>query len=216
MPIGPQISWRDVYIIEYIGALIAHPVIYNLRLLTPTSVQTLLLVLIMTHFIKRELETIFVHRFSNVTMPLQNIFKNSFHYWVLSGVMLAWAFYVPTNIPENRLRASDYLGLFIFLTGEVGNLYIHLILRNLRPKGTVERRIPHGIGFDWVTCPNYMYETIAWTGILIISRSWAVLLFITVGVVQMRAWAWKKEKRYRVVFPNAYKHKRFVVLPGIC
>lgn len=53
---GPQISWRDVYIIEYIGALVAHPVIYNMRLSTPTSVQTLLLVLIMTHFIKQRAE----------------------------------------------------------------------------------------------------------------------------------------------------------------
>ncbi|KAI4721517.1 steroid alpha reductase family protein [Aureobasidium sp. EXF-10727] len=214
--LGPQVSWREVYIIEYIGALVAHPLIYSLRLSSPSSVQTLLLVLVTVHFIKRELETIFVHRFSNATMPLRNIFKNSFHYWILSGVMLAWAFYKPETPTDAQLRTSDYLGSLIFLFGELANLYIHLILRNLRPKGTVKRQIPQGLGFNWVTCPNYMYETVAWTGILIISRSWTVLVFILVAVAQMWAWAWKKEMRYRREFPDSYLHKRFVVLPGIC
>ncbi|THX53321.1 steroid alpha reductase family protein [Aureobasidium pullulans] len=213
---GPQVSWRDVYIIEYLGALVAHPVIYVARLSHPTSVQTLLLALIIIHFIKRELETVFVHRFSNATMPLRNIFKNSFHYWILSGVMLAWVFYAPVDPAKSHLRGSDFLGLLIFSVGEIGNLYIHLILRGLRSQGTVERKIPHGIGFDWVTCPNYLYETIAWLGILVISRSWAVLLFMTVAVAQMWAWAWKKELRYRREFPNSYKFKKFVVLPGVC
>lgn len=42
---------------------------------------------------------------------------------------------------------------------------------------------------------NYMYGIIASIDILIMSRSWAVLPFINVGFVQMRARAWKKEKR---------------------
>ena len=34
-------------------------------------------VMIMLHFIKREWETLFVHRFSHGTMPFRNIFRKS-------------------------------------------------------------------------------------------------------------------------------------------
>lgn len=203
--------------IEYIGALIAHPLLYAVRLDQPTPVQTILVLLMIIHFVKREVETLFVHRFGNATMPFSNIFKNSFHYWILSGVVLAWAFYSPSAAQSDQtIPTTAYIGLALFALGEIGNLYIHLVLRNLRPAGTTKRAIPQGLGFDWVTCPNYMYETLAWIGVLVVSRNWAVVLFIVVGVVQMRAWAWKKEFRYRSEFPNEYKHKRYVVLPGIC
>lgn len=225
---GPQISWRVVYVIEYLGPIFIHPLVYRIRLAQPLPAQTLTLYMVMMHFIKREFETIFIHRFSNATMPFKNVFKNSFHYWVLSGALLAWAVYTPTAIPSSALPSpgfsglfsslplSTHLGLGLYLVGSFLNARVHLIQRRLRRPGTSERGIPDGPGFAWVTCPNYMFETLTWVGVLVVSRNWASALFIVVAIVQMKAWADKKEARYRQEFGEKYRAKRYTVLPGIC
>ncbi|KAJ1822984.1 3-oxo-5a-steroid 4- dehydrogenase [Coemansia sp. RSA 2671] len=94
--LGPQIGWQTVFYIEYFGPIVFHFIVYNFQSLfygqsfEHSDVQRRVYLLIMAHFIKRELETAFVHRFSHGTMPLINVFKNSFHYHMLSGLNLAY------------------------------------------------------------------------------------------------------------------------------
>lgn len=99
--LGPQIGWRTVFMIEYGGPLLIHPIFYYATQLIygqdyqHSPMQTWTYYMVMIHFIKRELETIFVHRFSHGTMPFTNVFKNSAHYWFLSGINLAFWVYGP-------------------------------------------------------------------------------------------------------------------------
>ncbi|KAH7065054.1 steroid alpha reductase family protein [Macrophomina phaseolina] len=215
--LGPQIAWRTVFLVEYAGPLLIHPLIYCLRpylypypslsptaLPEPTSLQKLSLAMVTVHFLKRELETLFVHRFSNATMPAFNIFKNSGHYWLLSGLNLAVFAYgsSKTEISSNPLAV--YAAIALFVAGELANLNAHL-----------------GLGFNWVTCPNYLFEIVSWTGVWIvnslISKSgfFSTALFVLVAGVQMALWAAKKERRYRKEFGPQYKRKKFVMIPGL-
>lgn len=222
--LGTQIAWRTVFLVEYAGPILIHPLILALQpFIYPSAakdasqLQTLLCWLICLHFVKRELETLFVHRFSAATMPLRNIFKNSFHYWVLSGVMIAAFIYSPYSAAAQEPNPILlYPGLAIFALGELGNLQSHLVLKGLRSSGGTERGIPQGFLFSLVTCPNYLTETISWIGVYLVSGlSWGVLIFIVVSVVQMALWAKKKERRYRKEFGDKYKKKRYTMLPGI-
>ncbi|KAF7196469.1 putative enoyl reductase [Pseudocercospora fuligena] len=221
--LGLQIAWQTVFIIEYLGPLLIHPLFYFVRpyiyknaASEPSQLQTLSCALLTIHFLKRELETIFVHRFSNATMPVLNIFKNSGHYWVLGGLLIAYFIYspnAPTAAPINPVL--DYPAIALFVIGELGNLNTHLVLRGLRSAGGTERGIPKGLGFDWVTCPNYFFEVVAWVGILIVTRHWSTLLFVVTAGATMAVWAQKKERRYRKEFGASYKKKRCGIIPFV-
>lgn len=62
---------------------------------------------------------------------------------------------------------------------ELGNLSIHIALRNLRPPGTKVRRIPvpttnpFTLLFNFVSCPNYTYEVGSWIGFTIMTSSFS-------------------------------------------
>jgi very-long-chain enoyl-CoA reductase len=194
---------------------LARPLVYGTSA-PASSLQKLTLLMCVIHFAKREFETVFVHRFSSATMPIRNIYKNSGYYWIMSGLNLAYWTYGPNSPaarPSNPLITA--LGVALFAIGEICNYSTHVTLKNLRRPGSTDRGIPHGLGFSLVTCPNYMFEAIAWIGVALVNWSLSTVLFIIFAVGQMGVWAWKKEKRYRKEFGDKYKRKKYAILPGI-
>lgn len=125
------------------------------------------------HYAKRIYETLFVHRFSHATMPLRNLFKNCSYYWLFT-MYVAYHVNHPLYTPPNSL--CSLLGLGMFAVCELGNLSIHLALRNLRPPGTNVRKIPVATSnpftalFNFVSCPNYTYEVGSWIGFTIMTK----------------------------------------------
>lgn len=63
----------------------------------------------------------------------------------------------------------------MFALCELGNLSIHLALRNLRPAGSTVRKIPVATSnpftflFNLVSCPNYAYEVGSWIGFTVMT-----------------------------------------------
>ncbi|PWN30730.1 hypothetical protein BDZ90DRAFT_22286 [Jaminaea rosea] len=224
--LGPQVAWRTVFLTEYFGPLFIHPLwfygiaprLYGSKW-QPSAVQEVAMGLIVLHYLKREVETVFVHRFSAATMPLFNIFKNSTHYWVLSGVLLAGAIYHP-NLCEQAVRGTLQANpafiagcAVVWTLAQLGNFRSHMILRSLRSAGGKERKIPRGFAFELVSCPNYLFETIAWLSITILTASPAAALFSAVSVGQMAIWAAKKHRNYKKEFGKEYPRGRKAMFP---
>ena len=126
------------------------------------------------HYAKRLLETMFVHRFSNSTMPIMNLFKNCGYYWGFAAY-IAYHINHPLYTSPSPTQVNAFLGCF--LGAELGNFSIHLLLRNLRPAGSKTRRIPVPDWnpftklFNFVSCPNYTYEVNSKMGGLLFQHS---------------------------------------------
>lgn len=232
--LGPQLGWRTVYILEYLGPLIFHPLWY---LLAPkiwgdfhyTQTQTFALILATLHFIKREYETIYVHHFSNDTMPAFNLFKNSSHYWFLSGTNIALSIYHPKVQSKETwkrflLHVNDhnppmvYALALIWLLAESSNYVAHQTLSKLRlePGATKRYTIPFGFGFTWVSCPHYFFESVSWLAYALLAGNWTTWVFWAVATGQMYLWAVQRHKKYLRTFGDEYKKlRRKIIVPGL-
>lgn len=224
--LGPQIGWSTVFVLEYAGPL----VLYGLVSLRPwilygnaakgTTLSTTAIIALAcwsTHYLKRILETLFVHRFSHGTMPIRNLFKNCGYYWGFT-VYVAYHINHPLFTPPPVL--VQIVGLAIFIVSELGNLSIHILLRDLRPPGTSVRKIPVPNSnpltqlYNFVSCPNYTYEFYSWLGFTLLTSCVPAGLFALAGLYQMTVWALAKHRNYKKEFPN-YPKSRKAILPFI-
>lgn len=110
---------------------------------------------------------------------------------------------------------------------EVCNFSTHLTLRNLRPAGSKARGIPRGTLFKFVSCPNYLFEILAWT--IVVGMTWdpagefllvvsedaahatAAALFWAIGSYTMGLWAVKKHRRYKKEFGTEYPRRKALI-----
>uniref|UniRef100_A0A8C8F1D2 Trans-2,3-enoyl-CoA reductase-like n=1 Tax=Oncorhynchus tshawytscha TaxID=74940 RepID=A0A8C8F1D2_ONCTS len=215
--LGAQISWVTVFLTEYGGPLLLYlmfyfrvPFIYAPKYDFTTSKHWVVHLACMCHsfhYLKRLLETLFVHRFSHGTMPLRNIFK----YATILTTLVFSAIY-----GEQQVR----IALIIFLFCQVGNFSIHIALRNLRPPGSKTRKIPYPTKnpFTWifllVSCPNYTYELGSWFGFTLMTQCLPVAFFTAVGFIQMTVWAKGKHRSYLKEFRD-YPPLRSPILPFV-
>ncbi|KAM7286746.1 very-long-chain enoyl-CoA reductase [Ixodes scapularis] len=223
--LGPQIGWKTVFLVEYFGPLALYLVTYTRpSLFYGADAHTKPMHFVVhvaagcwvIHYAKRLLETLFVHRFSHGTMPIMNLFKNCSYYW-LFGMYIGYYVNHPLYTPPSLGAQQMYAGLAAFLFAELGNLSIHVALRNLRPSGTKERKIPVATAnpFTWlfgmVSCPNYTYEVMAWLSFTVMTQCVPAGLFTLAGFYQMAVWALGKHRNYKKEFPNYPKDRKAIV-----
>jgi len=220
---GMQIGWTTVFMCEYAGPLLVYlwftqrPWLAYGDLSSDTSGLGLTSKIAMAawsgHYAKRLLETIFVHRFSNATMPVMNLFKNCGYYWGFAAY-ISYHINHPLYTSPSSIQVYSCLAAFIFC--ELGNYSCHILFRNLRPAGSKERKIPVP---DWnpmtslfnlVSCPNYTYEIGAWISFTFMTQCLPVGLFALAGAYQMSMWALGKHRNYRKEFKD-YPRRKAVI-----
>jgi len=220
---GLQIGWSTVFLAEYAGPLLTYLWFTQQPWLAygdlaegagPLGLtQKIAAAAWAGHYAKRLLETIFVHRFSNATMPIMNLFKNCSYYWGFAGYI---SYHVNHPLYTSPSSAQVYTGLGFFLLCELGNFACHLLFRNLRPAGSKERKIPMpdsnpltGL-FNLCSCPNYTYEIGAWISFTIMTQCLPAAFFTIAGAYQMTMWALGKHRNYKKEFKDYPKRKAII------
>lgn len=244
--LGPQFSYRGVFIIEYAGPIVI-VLAAALRLLPPPladlllpapefapldlagalrgglaapdgsrewsrGVQALGVLLWVLHFAKRELETLFVHKFSRKTMPLANLWRNCAYYWLFAA-------FVALPLCSSRYtappRAVVLPALLAWCLAQAANLAVHLQFAFARgAEGDRSRAPPGGPLFALVTSPNYSAEVAGWAAWTALTHVAAGGLFTLVGLAQMTQWALQKHAGYAKGDP-AYARARKAIVPFI-
>lgn len=235
--LGPQLSWRLVYIVEYFGPLFIHPLFHFIATtygvgfgpFKSTQTQEFALALAFLHFLKRELETIFLHVFSNSTMPAKNIVRNSTHYWIFGGLLIsAFSYATPAVSADSNIlvkflfRTNDFSPVvnwsltYLWAIFEYLNFQSHSTLAWLRTKDSKNYAIPYGFEFNKLSCPNYTFEIAGWITYSILIGNWSAWVFTIFGAYTMTVWAAQRHKKYLKTFGDDYKKlRRNVIIPYV-
>ena len=177
--------------------------------------------MLMFHYVKRELESWFVHRFSVDTMSYTRLLSNSFVYWIWEGICLGYSLFSPYWTPPSFLPYCVKICLITsFFAFEVLNGLGHLNLRNLRPPGTRVRGIPTGLGYDLVSCAHYFYEIICWSVFAIFVHTMAAYVWLIFTCVVLSDWGMTRHLRYIKEFDGKegrllYPPERKALIPFI-
>jgi len=130
--------------------------------------------MLFAHFLKRDLEVLFLHKYSGTT-DLSTAGRISVFYFL-------WVVLINAAVRTDEAAASGPgplgLGVCLFILGTAGNFYHHWLLAQMRGSGAASSgySVPQGGLFDLVTMPHYFFELLAWYGIAAVANQLNVLL----------------------------------------
>jgi 3-oxo-5-alpha-steroid 4-dehydrogenase 1 len=121
--------------------------------------------------------------------------------WISSvGYELSW-FWDPRFI----------IGIAMFISGYAMNKWSDAALRRLRKPGETGYKVPRGGLYEWVSCPNYFGELIAWSGWAIASWSLPGFAFALFTAANLLPRARANHIWYHERFPDYPKARRAMV-----
>jgi len=172
--------------------------------------------MVFAQFFKRDLEVLFLHKYSGETE------SNAAGLIGVSYALVAFMICLLSN-PGNLNSGSSksrMLGMLLFVIGSLGNFYHHYLLALLRSdspsKGnsTASKKIykaPNGGLFTYVATPHYLFELVAWLGISMASQQLTSYLNFVSMTCYLSARAynqnqWNKKKFDEKDWPSSRKN----------
>lgn len=190
-PQGIKVSSRTGMLILYTPALLAGLV--SFFIFPDGDLRFLLLKFAVTfHFFKRDLEVLFVHKYSGGMILGSIIIISIFYFSAAAGLVVVH--YLTLGLPKPSINLK-YIGLILFTLGILGNFYHHNLLAKLRKPNEKGYKIPQGGLFDFVICPHYLFEIFIFVGISFISQTpfsfactFGVSLYLIARSYETRKW----------------------------
>uniref|UniRef100_A0A7S0VGL5 3-oxo-5-alpha-steroid 4-dehydrogenase C-terminal domain-containing protein n=1 Tax=Hemiselmis tepida TaxID=464990 RepID=A0A7S0VGL5_9CRYP len=189
-----MVASRIGMLIIYTPAVVTSAYFLRHALGNPLDKLPITAALVFTHFVKRDFETLFLHKYSG-GMPLASA--------VFIGIFYALTAALCCSVSTSATlpAVQNQLAIGLFAVGSLGNLYHHWLLANLRssPSKSTKYVAPTGGLFSLAATPHYLFELVAWLGIAI-SASQANAMFVFLNMTSYlsgRAVAqnrWNREK----------------------
>ncbi|ORZ13629.1 3-oxo-5-alpha-steroid 4-dehydrogenase-domain-containing protein [Absidia repens] len=163
----------------------------------------------LVHFLKRIYEVLCVHRYSGHAILKDNIVIACSY----AGFSLTQLYFTSLVPPSETHRKEIMLGVILFFVGEGLNHYHHLILANLRKDGAKEYKIPSGGLFDYIWCPHYLGEIIAFVAMTLLSQHMNTLIFQLSSASYLAVRAYNTRLWYQQKFSDVAK--KACLVPGL-
>jgi very-long-chain enoyl-CoA reductase len=175
---------------------------------TATPIQWIMTILFAVHFGKRCCEALFVHKYSG-PIDVFSVFQITGFY-----CLAVWLGLFTTATVTQAPDMITWIGLATFAAGTVINAYHHVLLANLRARGSNEYAIPRGGLFSVIVCPHYLGELLAWLGIALVSRQLAMYIWFFGEAAYLLVRSRNTLRWYRAKFPQMAGSVRGL-LPGL-
>ena len=209
--INPKWGW---FIMEF-PALAAPLFFFLFSQRNQNFVAVLFLVMWELHYVQRALIYPAIKKRSSYKMPLLIMFFALFFNACNGYLNGRYLFSLSSPYPHHWLGDPKFiLGVSLFVSGFIINIYSDSILRSLRSKGDTGYKIPRGGLFKYVSSPNYFGEILEWTGWAVATWSLPGAAFALWTMANLAPRAFANHSWYIKTFPD-YPQKRKALIPFI-
>jgi 3-oxo-5-alpha-steroid 4-dehydrogenase 1 len=212
---GPRIAARWGWILMETPVLVTFLILYGLSDRKSNPVSLVLVVFWVAHYAHRSLIYPFRVRGKRPSTTLSIILMGA-TFNVGNGYLNGrYLFSLGPELQTSWLLDPRFIvGALLFWCGFALNQHSDRVLIALRAGGETGYRIPHGGGYRFVSCPNYLGEMMEWAGWALACWNLGALAFFVWTVANLAPRAIKTHRWYKEEFPD-YPLERKALLPFI-